>query len=176
MSLPLSPGSLLPPRFLFFVFLVFQDRVSLFSPGCPGTHSVDQAGLELRNLPASASQVLGLKTCTTKPDSPSRFLVYSVCVCGCPPTSYFQRLPVYTFSANPQGFSLFPSSNTRSGTPLPFTPPHPIYFLSWIPHEWEARKGPHHILKNKSLYYETVKREKENHHSSSCHMSHALPF
>jgi hypothetical protein len=38
----------------------FRDRVSLCSPGCPGTHSVDQAGLELRNLPASASQVLGL--------------------------------------------------------------------------------------------------------------------
>jgi hypothetical protein len=27
----------------------------------PGTNSIDQAGLELRNLPASASQVLGLK-------------------------------------------------------------------------------------------------------------------
>ena len=25
---------------------VFRDRVSLCSPGCPGTHSVDQAGLE----------------------------------------------------------------------------------------------------------------------------------
>jgi hypothetical protein len=44
---------------------VFRDRVSLYSPGCPGTHSVDQAGLELRNLPASASQVLGLKACAT---------------------------------------------------------------------------------------------------------------
>jgi hypothetical protein len=42
-----------------------QDRVSLCSPGCPGTHSIDQAGLELRNPPASASQVLGLKACTT---------------------------------------------------------------------------------------------------------------
>ncbi|GAB1294426.1 Dynein axonemal assembly factor 4 [Apodemus speciosus] len=31
------------------------------SPGCPGTSSVDQAGLELRNPPASASQVLGLQ-------------------------------------------------------------------------------------------------------------------
>jgi hypothetical protein len=41
--------------------MVFQDRVSLYSPGCPGTHFVDQAGLELRNPPASASQVLGLK-------------------------------------------------------------------------------------------------------------------
>jgi hypothetical protein len=28
--------------------LVFRDRVSLCSPGCPGTHSVDQAGLELK--------------------------------------------------------------------------------------------------------------------------------
>jgi hypothetical protein len=37
-----------------FVFLFFQDRVSLCSPGCPGTHSVDQTGLELRNPPASA--------------------------------------------------------------------------------------------------------------------------
>ncbi|GAB1291046.1 Abasic site processing protein HMCES [Apodemus speciosus] len=41
--------------------LVKKDRVSLWSPGCPGTHSVDQAGLELRNPPASASLVLGLK-------------------------------------------------------------------------------------------------------------------
>jgi hypothetical protein len=41
--------------------LVFQDRVSLYSPGCPGTHFVDQAGLKLRDPPASASQVLGLK-------------------------------------------------------------------------------------------------------------------
>jgi hypothetical protein len=36
-------------------YLVLRDRVSLCSPGCPGTHSVDQAGLELRNPPASAS-------------------------------------------------------------------------------------------------------------------------
>jgi hypothetical protein len=37
----------------------------MYSPGYPGTHSVDQAGLELRNPPASASQVLGLKACAT---------------------------------------------------------------------------------------------------------------
>jgi hypothetical protein len=37
----------IPTASLLFVF-VFQDRVSLCSPGCPGTHSVDQAGLELR--------------------------------------------------------------------------------------------------------------------------------
>jgi hypothetical protein len=49
--------------------LVSQDRVSLYSPGCPGTHFVDQAGLELRNPPASASRVLGLKARATTPGS-----------------------------------------------------------------------------------------------------------
>jgi hypothetical protein len=53
--------------FFFFFFLVFRDRVSLYSPGCPGTHFVDQAGLKLRNPPASASGVLGLKACATTP-------------------------------------------------------------------------------------------------------------
>jgi hypothetical protein len=52
--------------FVLFCF-VFRDRVSLFSPGCPGTHFVDQAGLELRNPPASVSRVLGLKACATTP-------------------------------------------------------------------------------------------------------------
>jgi hypothetical protein len=52
--------------FLFcFVFCFSRQAFSLYSPGCPGTHSVDQAGLELRNPPASASQVLGLKACAT---------------------------------------------------------------------------------------------------------------
>jgi hypothetical protein len=45
--------------------LFYGDKVSLCSPGCPGTHSVDQAGLKLRNPPASASQVLGLKARAT---------------------------------------------------------------------------------------------------------------
>jgi hypothetical protein len=40
--------------FLFVCLFVFRDRVSLCSLGCPGTHFVDQAGLELRNPPASA--------------------------------------------------------------------------------------------------------------------------
>jgi hypothetical protein len=56
----------------FFVFVVvvvvfFQDRVFLCSLGCSGTHSVYQAGLELRNRPASASRVLGLQMCATTP-------------------------------------------------------------------------------------------------------------
>jgi hypothetical protein len=51
--------------FCFVLVCFFRDRVSLCSPGCPGTHSVDPAVLELRNLPASASRVLGLKVCAT---------------------------------------------------------------------------------------------------------------
>jgi hypothetical protein len=64
------PGSFLfVCLFGFFLFLFFRDRVSLYSPGCPRTHFVDQAGLELRNPPASASRVLGLKACATTPGS-----------------------------------------------------------------------------------------------------------
>jgi len=55
-------------KLYLFIYLVFRDRVFLCSPGCPGTHFVDEAGLELRNPTASASQVLGLKACATKPD------------------------------------------------------------------------------------------------------------
>ena len=69
----MNPYSLLrcssPKRSSFVVvfFFFFRDRVSLCSPGCPGIHFVDQAGLELRNQPASASQELGLKACATTP-------------------------------------------------------------------------------------------------------------
>jgi hypothetical protein len=62
-------------RFFSFIFSIcfriwfqffFQDRVSLCIPVCSRTH-LDQAGLELRNPPASASRVLGLKACATTP-------------------------------------------------------------------------------------------------------------
>jgi hypothetical protein len=61
--------------FFFFLVVVVLDLVFFFVclflflrhgfSGCPGTHSVDQAGLKLRNSPVSASRVLGLKACTT---------------------------------------------------------------------------------------------------------------
>jgi hypothetical protein len=50
-----------------FFFFFFWDRVSLCSPGWPGAHFLNLAGLELRNLPASASWVLGLKVCAITP-------------------------------------------------------------------------------------------------------------
>ena len=52
---------------LFVLFI--RDRVSLYSPGRPGTFLVDQAGLELRNPPTSAFQELELKACATTPSS-----------------------------------------------------------------------------------------------------------
>lgn len=48
---------------LFVLFVV----VLVFSPGCPRTPSIDQIGLEFRNLPTSASLMPGLKLCTTNP-------------------------------------------------------------------------------------------------------------
>jgi len=59
-------------RFCLVWVLVFQDRVSLG----PETRSLDQIGLQLRNPPASASQVLGslntmgtsLNACATRPN------------------------------------------------------------------------------------------------------------
>jgi hypothetical protein len=51
----------------FFVGWGVRDRVSLYSPGCPGAHFVDQASIKLRNPPASASQVLGSKAYATMP-------------------------------------------------------------------------------------------------------------
>jgi hypothetical protein len=50
----------------------------MYNSGCPGTHSVDQAGPKLRNLPASASQVLGLKACATTACPFSGFKLQSV--------------------------------------------------------------------------------------------------
>ena len=64
---------------LVFVCLFFPrhgGRVSLCSFGtCPGTCSVDQAGFELRDLPASASLVLGLLRRSIPLPGPSFFVM-----------------------------------------------------------------------------------------------------
>jgi hypothetical protein len=54
-----------PVPYLFIYLFWFPRQGFPVCLGCPGTYSVDQAGLELRNPPASASRVLGLKACAT---------------------------------------------------------------------------------------------------------------
>lgn len=49
--------------YVFVCCLLFEIRID--SPGCPRTNLVDRAGLELTDLPASESSMLGLKECTT---------------------------------------------------------------------------------------------------------------
>jgi hypothetical protein len=68
-TMSLSPNILSPhcPLWWKFPLNFFFFAETGFLPGCPGTHSVDQAGLELRSSPAPASQVLGLKACATIP-------------------------------------------------------------------------------------------------------------
>ena len=63
----LRPHSLPTTPIHLFFGGIFPDRVSPCSPGCPGTCSADQAGLKLRDCPASASPVQGLKTCIAMP-------------------------------------------------------------------------------------------------------------
>jgi hypothetical protein len=94
--------------FLFICFvLFFWDRVSLYSPGYPGTHFVAQAGLELRNPPASASRVLGLKACATMPGFSqylnhlefwdSLYVALAVWNSQCRVASKYRGPPVYPF-------------------------------------------------------------------------------
>jgi hypothetical protein len=64
--------------FCLFCFVLFFETGFLCGPGCPGTHFVDQAGLELRNPLASASRVLGLKAYATVPSSVLCFIVQHV--------------------------------------------------------------------------------------------------
>jgi hypothetical protein len=55
-GLVIGPCQEMVTIFIFF-FFGFSRQGFSYSPGCPGAHFVDQAGLELRNLLASASRV-----------------------------------------------------------------------------------------------------------------------
>ena len=56
-------------EFYFIILLFLRQGFSAQPCLSPGTNSLDQAGFKLRDLPASASQVLGLKTCATTAQS-----------------------------------------------------------------------------------------------------------
>jgi hypothetical protein len=62
-----------------FVFICFWDRISLYSPGHPGTHCIDQAVLELRDPPVSVSWLLELNACTAA----WQYLLFYYCVKSC---------------------------------------------------------------------------------------------
>ena len=60
--------------FIFALFLGFRDRVSLYSfVACPGTHSVDQAGLELTEI----CLLLGLKARASMAEQTTFFFIHS---------------------------------------------------------------------------------------------------
>ena len=48
---------------VLILFAYFREKVSLSSHSRLGIHYVDQAGLKLRDLPVSASQILELNVC-----------------------------------------------------------------------------------------------------------------
>ena len=56
-----GPHSYKVVGFLFCFILCGFERVYLCSPGCLGISSVDQAGLELEDLPASLCSLLELR-------------------------------------------------------------------------------------------------------------------
>lgn len=61
-------------RGLFFPFFFFCGGVSLCTSGWPRTFYIDQVSLELKGLPAYASQVLGWKAYATVPGCFDLFL------------------------------------------------------------------------------------------------------
>jgi hypothetical protein len=150
--------------FFFFFFWFFKTGF-LYSPGCPGTHFVDQAGL--RNPPASASRVLGLKACATTPGSAIRFLRYwfcffetgsmyswlswnSLCRTAWPQTQRSVSLPLDPKIWNFKGFKNFCFicgystciSLCATCTQCPQTPEGVWdpwnWSLKWFSHEWGA--------------------------------------
>lgn len=60
----------LPSFFPFFLFFPLQDRVSLHTPGCPVTSSVDRADLKLTELHLPLLGSAGIK-CVCTPPTPA---------------------------------------------------------------------------------------------------------
>lgn len=64
-------------KLLFLFIKFFFKRRFLCSSGYPRTHSVVQAGLELRDLSISASLMVGIKGMYPLPPSPGSKLLYN---------------------------------------------------------------------------------------------------
>jgi hypothetical protein len=61
LSLSLSFSLSLSHSLSLSLSLVFRDRVSLYIPGCPGTHSIDQAGQKSACLCLPSTGIKGVR-------------------------------------------------------------------------------------------------------------------
>jgi hypothetical protein len=103
----------------YFYFLDFQDRISPCSFGLLELTPIDQAVLTLRDLPASASQMLGLKTCVITTWLWLSFLFF-----------YLILFVIYFFTLHisfPVPFYLPSDCSTSHTASLP----HPLF--TWMP-------------------------------------------
>jgi hypothetical protein len=108
--------------FLFFVFIFCFSRQGFSVQSWLFWNSVDQASLELRNPPASASQVLGLQACTT-PAQPSEFhyIIFFIYISNVIPFPCFPPIQKHPITSHP------PTPRFNEGVPPPTHPPtHPL--------------------------------------------------
>lgn len=80
--------------------MLFQGKVSLYNPGYPRIHFVDQAGLKLKDTPASASRVLVLNASAVMPGGSvslcaSDLIHFGLCFLG---HSNYNLVDIFTFS------------------------------------------------------------------------------
>jgi hypothetical protein len=108
----------------FELFSFFQGRISLCSPGCPGTHSVDQAGLD--------SLMPALKAYIT-----TVWLRLEFIFCFCLPSAGIKMY--YAVSAG-DGIQSFLRAGAPSSEPHP-TPPPPPPFQCFGTHSHQAQAG-----------------------------------
>jgi hypothetical protein len=101
-------------EFFLYYYNLFFSEVVFLCIALAETHFVDQTGLELRNPPASASKVLGLKVCTTTPSSFSFFCFN------------FLLDIFFIYISNAFPFPSFPSKNLLSPPTYQYSPSHPL--------------------------------------------------
>ena len=90
------------------ILIYFWDRASLCVPDCPGTHSVNQAALDLRGLPLPP--VLWLKVCATMPNGFVSFILFL--------PSYYRSLHLFCFQKSINSFPFQPSARVVSYHPV----------------------------------------------------------
>lgn len=67
--------------FLSFIFFLFWDRISLFSPGWPWTFCVKQADIKLGSLSAPSSHVPELQASAITPDKETFWSGFEYRIC-----------------------------------------------------------------------------------------------